>query len=75
MAAIAGYPHITVPAGRIKGLPAGISFVGTAFSEPVLIRAAYAYEQATRHTTTLAGDDPWQLESRWQQLDQQRGTD
>jgi amidase len=66
MAAIAGYPHITVPAGRIKGLPAGLSFVGTAFSEPVLIRAAYGYEQATRHATTLEGDDPWDLESRWQ---------
>src|SRR5690606_22097685 len=49
MAAIGGYPHITVPAGRIKSLPAGVSFVGTAFSEPVLLRAAYGYEQATRH--------------------------
>ena len=68
MAAIAGYPNITVPAGRIKGLPAGLSFVGTAFSEPVLIRAAYAYEQATRHATTLAGDDPWQLQQRWADL-------
>jgi amidase len=69
MAAIAGYPHITVPAGRIKGLPAGLSFVGPAFSEPVLLRAAYAYEQATRHATTLAGDDPWELEKRWLQLE------
>ncbi len=65
MAAIAGYPHITVPAGRIKGLPAGLSFVGTAFSEPVLIRAAYAYEQATHHATTLEGDDPWGLQQLW----------
>jgi amidase len=70
MAAIAGYPHITVPAGRIKGLPAGLSFVGTAFSEPVLIRAAYAYEQATRHATTLEGDDPWNLQARWAELQQ-----
>lgn len=59
MAAVAGYPHITVPMGRYKGLPVGLSFVGTAFSEPTLIRAAYAYEQATRHATTLAGDHPW----------------
>jgi amidase len=64
-AAIAGYPHITVPAGRVKGLPVGLSFVGSAFSEPVLIRAAYAYEQATRHATTLVGDDPWNLEARF----------
>jgi amidase len=64
MAAISGYPHITVPAGRVKGLPVGLSFVGTAFSEPTLIRAAYAYEQATNHATTLAGDDPWNLEQR-----------
>jgi amidase len=62
MAAISGYPHITVPAGRLHGLPLGLSFVGPAFSEPVLIRAAYAYEQATRHATTLEGDDPWELE-------------
>ena len=59
MAAIAGYPHITVPMGRWKGLPVGLSFVGTAFAEPVLIRAAYAYEQATSHGTSLAGKDPW----------------
>ncbi|NIP18395.1 MAG: amidase [Xanthomonadales bacterium] len=64
-AAIAGYPHVTVPAGRVKGLPVGLSFVGTAFSEPVLIRAAHAYEQATGHATTLEGDDPWNLQSRF----------
>ena len=68
MAAIAGYPHITVPAGRIKGLPAGLSFVGPAFSEPVMLRAAYAYEQATQHATTLAGADPWGLRQRWLEL-------
>ena len=48
LAAVAGYPNITVPAGFIQGLPAGISFFGRAFSEPVLIKAAYAYEQATK---------------------------
>ncbi len=47
--AVAGYPHITVPAGYHFGLPVGISFFGRAFSEPVLIRLAYAFEQATRH--------------------------
>ena len=48
-AAVAGYPHITVPAGYVRGLPVGISFFGRAWSEPTLIRLAYAYEQATRH--------------------------
>ena len=47
-AAVAGYPHITVPAGFSKGLACGISFVGKAWSEPTLIAMAYAYEQASR---------------------------
>ena len=46
---VAGYPHITVPAGYARGLPVGISFFGRAWSEPTLIKLAYAYEQATRH--------------------------
>ncbi len=46
--AVAGYPHITVPAGYIFGLPVGISFFGGAWSEPTLIRFAYAFEQATK---------------------------
>jgi amidase len=62
MAAVAGYPHITVPMGRWGGLPVGLSFVGTAFSEPVLIRAAYAFEQATKHALSLAGKNPWHIE-------------
>jgi amidase len=47
--AVAGYPHITVPAGFARGLPVGISFFGRAWSEPALITLAYAYEQATKH--------------------------
>ena len=47
--AVAGYPHITVPAGEAFGLPVGVSFFGRAWSEPILIRLAYAYEQATKH--------------------------
>jgi amidase len=47
-AAIAGYPHITVPLGLAQGLPVGMSFFGTAYSEPELIRIAYAYEQASK---------------------------
>jgi amidase len=46
---VAGYPHITVPAGFADGLPVGISFFGRAWSEKTLIRLAYAYEQATKH--------------------------
>jgi amidase len=46
--AVAGYPHITVPAGYVFGLPVGISFFGGAFSEPKLIQIAYAFEQATK---------------------------
>ncbi len=46
-AAIAGYPHITVPAGQIWGLPVGLSFFGTAWSEAKLIQYAYAFEQST----------------------------
>lgn len=46
-AAQAGYPNITVPMGFIEGLPVGISFFGRAWSEPVLIEIAYAYEQGT----------------------------
>jgi amidase len=46
-AACAGYPHITVPAGFVRGLPCGLSFVGTAWREPELIAIAHAYEQAS----------------------------
>ncbi len=48
LAAVAGYPHITVPAGDVFGLPIGISFFGRAWSEPVLLKIAYAFEQATK---------------------------
>lgn len=47
LAAVAGYPNITVPAGYVQGLPVGISFFGRAFSEHTLIQIAYAFEQAT----------------------------
>lgn len=47
-AAVAGYPHITVPAGYVFGLPVGVSFFSTAWQEPTLIRLAYAFEQATQ---------------------------
>ena len=48
MPAVAGYPHITVPAGFVFGLPVGLSFFAGAYSEAKLIRLAYAFEQATK---------------------------
>jgi amidase len=48
-AAVAGYPNINVPAGFSHELPIGISFFGRAYSEPTLIKLAYAFEQATKH--------------------------
>jgi amidase len=47
-AAVAGYPAITVPAGMVRGLPVGITFFGGAWSEPTLIKFAYAFEQITK---------------------------
>jgi amidase len=48
LAAVAGYPSITVPAGTVFGLPVGISFFGRAWSEPVLLAIAYGFEQVTQ---------------------------
>jgi amidase len=48
LAAISGYPSLTVPAGFVFGLPVGISFIGPAWSEPALIRLAFAFETATK---------------------------
>jgi amidase len=47
-AAVAGYPNITVPAGDILGMPVGVSFFGRAYSEPILLKVAFAFEQGTR---------------------------
>ena len=60
-AAVAGYPHVTVPMGAVAGLPVGLSFVGTAFTDATMLRYAYAYEQASKlrrapNFRTTAGD-------------------
>jgi amidase len=47
-AAVAGYPHITVPAGLFRGLPIGLSFFAGAWTEPTLFKLAYAWEQQTQ---------------------------
>src|SRR4051794_11249675 len=46
LAAVAGYPHLTVPMGLVKGLPVGLSFMGPKWSESLLLSLGYAYEQA-----------------------------
>lgn len=51
VAAMAGYPHITVPAGLVFELPVGVAFFGTAYSEPTLLSIGYAYEQASKKRT------------------------
>lgn len=48
-AAVSGYPHITVPGGKVYDLPVGLSFYGTSYSEPKLIGMAFAYEQASKN--------------------------
>ena len=48
LAAVAGYPHLTVPMGHVKGLPVGLSFIGPKWSDQMILSLGYAYEQATR---------------------------
>jgi amidase len=47
-AAIAGYPHLTVPMGGVKGLPVGLSFIGPKWSDGMILSLGYAYEQASQ---------------------------
>ncbi len=51
-AAVAGYPHLSVPMGLVDDLPVGLSFIGTAWSEPMLLSLGYAYEQASQARVT-----------------------
>lgn len=47
LAAVAGYPHLTVPMGHVKGLPVGLSFIGPKWSDALILSLGYAYEQAS----------------------------
>jgi amidase len=66
LAAIAGYPHLTVPMGLVSGLPVGLSFIGPAWSEAALLKYGYAFEQAAharapptlRPTVPVTADAP-----------------
>jgi len=51
-AAVAGYPHVTIPAGMVRGLPWGLSIFSTAWRDAQVLRYAYAFEQATRARTS-----------------------
>jgi amidase len=52
LAAVAGYPHLTVPMGAVMGLPVGLSIIGPAWSEARLLAYGYAYEQAAKAKVT-----------------------
>jgi amidase len=64
LAAVAGYPHLTVPMGLAKGMPVGLSFMGPKWSEAMLLSLGYAYEQARgpfpkpRFYRSVEQDDP-----------------
>ena len=59
-AAVAGYPNINVPAGMLFGLPVGISFFGRAWSEPTLIKLAFAFEQTkSTHSSAISVTHDW----------------
>ncbi|RYF90708.1 MAG: amidase, partial [Caulobacteraceae bacterium] len=47
-AAVAGYPHLTVPMGLVRGMPVGLSFVGPKWSDGTLLQLGYAYERASK---------------------------
>jgi amidase len=44
---VAGYPHLTVPMGDVRGLPVGLSFIGPKWSDAMILSLGYAYEQAS----------------------------
>ncbi|APE27117.1 amidase [Aurantiacibacter gangjinensis] len=62
LAAVAGYPHLTVPMGHVEGLPVGLSFIGRAWDDPIILQAGAAYERARTLDVpepTLRRWEPW----------------
>jgi amidase len=57
LAAVAGYPHLSVPMGRVRGLPVGLSFIGPAWSEATLLALGYGFEQAASTSGARAPDE------------------
>ena len=57
--AIAGYPVITVPSGRIHGLPVGLSFMGAKWSDAEVLKAGAAYERARTSAVPMPTFKPW----------------
>jgi amidase len=55
LAAVSGYPHLTVPMGGVRGLPVGLSFIGPAWSEARLLALGYAFEQAAPAMKLIPG--------------------
>ncbi|WP_340587184.1 amidase [Erythrobacter alti] len=64
LAAIAGYPHLTVPMGQIDGLPVGLSFIGGAWSDHAILQAGAAYERARSVTLPAPGFERWEPSGR-----------
>ena len=61
-AALAGYPHLSVPMGSVEGLPVGLSFMGTAWDDARVLRAGAAYERVRSATLAEPRFRPWSAE-------------
>ena len=69
IAAVAGYPHLTVPMGFVRGLPVGMSFIGGKWDDARILSLGYAYEQATMHRREVPmGDDHDHAADDWMQV-------
>lgn len=64
LAAVAGYPHLTVPMGAMEGLPIGLSFMGAKWSDAEVLKAGAAYERARTAAVPMPGFKPWNPASR-----------
>lgn len=60
LAAVAGYPHLTVPMGHVEGLPVGLSFIGAQWDDRAILHAGAAYERARSVALPVPGFAPWE---------------